>query len=148
MCIRDRNHVDVSLGVAEELPYADGFFDLLISNNGLNNVQGPERAFSECGRVCKSGAQMVLTFNLPETMHEFYDAFEKTLQSRGVADAVASMQEHINEKRPSLAQVEEWLAKSGFVVADIQHDEFQLRFLNAQAMFHHHFIKYLSLIHI
>lgn len=135
-------NVEITVGAAEALPYDDGFFDLLVSNNGLNNVQNADQAFAECGRVCKSNAQLVLTFNLPNSMWQFYELFEELLGRRGLDQAVTAMHAHIHEKRPTMAEVEEWLAKSGFNVTSVQHDEFSLRFLDSQAMFHHHFIKY------
>ena len=65
---------------AEKLPFEDSFFDLIISNNGINNVKDIPAVFNECSRVCKNGAQFVFTFNLDKTMIEFYDIYEKVLK--------------------------------------------------------------------
>src|SRR5262245_58156245 len=62
--------------VAERLPLGDARVDLVVSNNGLNNVEDPARALAECRRVSKAGAQLVLTQNLPDTMRAFYDEYE------------------------------------------------------------------------
>src|SRR5262245_52404989 len=57
---------------AETLPFDSASFDLLVSNNGTNNVDDEARTYAELARVAKPGAQMVLTMNLPGTMLEFY----------------------------------------------------------------------------
>ena len=33
--------LEVVHGVAEEMPFGDGCFDLIVSNNGINNVDDP-----------------------------------------------------------------------------------------------------------
>jgi ubiquinone/menaquinone biosynthesis C-methylase UbiE len=42
-------------GVGERLPLRDRCVDLIVSNNGLNNVQDPAAALAECHRVCRRG---------------------------------------------------------------------------------------------
>ncbi len=135
-------NVEVSTDSCEAMPFDDGFFDLLLSNNGITNVQDIERSFAECGRVARHGAQFVITFNLPETMIEFYDAFQAVLERHSLPGAVTKMQQHIQGKRPTVRQVESWLRASGFEVASTHKDSFHLRYLDAPAMFNHHFIKY------
>jgi ubiquinone/menaquinone biosynthesis C-methylase UbiE len=43
----DITNVKVIKGVAENLPFDDSFFDLIVSNNGINNVQNIEAVLSE-----------------------------------------------------------------------------------------------------
>lgn len=135
-------NVRVSTDSAEAMPFDDSFFDLLVSNNGINNVQDIEKSLSECCRVCRRGAQFVLTFNLPESMIEFYTDFQSVLARHDLRDSVIAMQEHIQKKRPSVSRVEFLLKTSGFEIVSTRQDSFNLRYLNAEAMFHHHFIKY------
>lgn len=135
-------NVEVSTHAAESMPFEDGFFDLLISNNGINNVQDVEKSLSECHRVSRCGAQFVLTFNLPDSMIEFYTAFQSVLERRGLDEFVVKMREHIEKKRPTASQVEAWLKDAGFEVIRTPQDSFHLRYLDAEAMFNHHFIKY------
>ena len=54
---RGLSNVEVVLGKAEELPFPDGTFDLVVSNNGLNNVADPRRALAECARASREGAE-------------------------------------------------------------------------------------------
>ena len=42
-------NVKIITGHAEDLPFEDGFFDLVISNNGINNVSDFEKAINEIG---------------------------------------------------------------------------------------------------
>jgi len=69
--VYDIGNVGIIKGVAEDMPLQDNFFDLIVSNNGINNVQNVEQALSECYRVSKPGAQMVLTMNLDQTIAAF-----------------------------------------------------------------------------
>ncbi len=135
-------NVKVSTHAAEAMPFESEFFDLLVSNNGINNVENIEETLAECCRVSRQGAQFVLTFNLPESMIEFYRAVQSVLEHHGLRDNVVKMQEHIQRKRPTVSQIETWLTTAGFEIEVIQQDNFQLRYLDAEAMFNHHFIKY------
>ena len=71
---------------AEELPFEDNFFNLVVSNNGVNNVEDPSGVFKECFRVCKPGAQFLFTVNLPGSMLEFYDVFEAVLKESALCE--------------------------------------------------------------
>lgn len=44
-----------TLGAAESLPFADRSFDLVFTNNVLEHLEDPERAFSEVARVLRPG---------------------------------------------------------------------------------------------
>ena len=63
-------------GCAEKIPMTDNCISLIVSNNGINNVQNLEQVFSECRRIAEAGAQFTATVNLDGTMHEFYEIFE------------------------------------------------------------------------
>ena len=56
---------------AERLPFEEGRFDLIVSNNGLNNVADPAVVLAECHRTSRRGAQLVMTWNLPASMALF-----------------------------------------------------------------------------
>ncbi len=72
-------NAEVIEGTAEDIPFEDEYFDLIISNNGTNNVDDLEKTYSECSRVAKSGAQFVMTVNLQDTMIEFYNMYETVI---------------------------------------------------------------------
>lgn len=135
-------NIELAEGIAESIPFADSYFDLIISNNGLNNVENLEKAISECGRVCKQGGQFVFTLNLDESMREFYDAFGTTLANNGLSSEIEQMKAHISQKRPPIDLLKKLVGKSGFEIEKIHYEKFYLKFVDAQSMFNHSFIKY------
>lgn len=128
--------------VAEKLPFANNLFDLVVSNNGINNVDNLEQTLNECYRVSKSNAQFAVTLNLEETMIEFYNVFENVLKSNGLHDEIIKMKNHIYSKRKPLEEIKLLLTRAGFKVKTIYHDNFKMKFLNAKTMFNHSLIKY------
>lgn len=143
----DISNVEIINGDAEQLPFENDYFDLVISNNGLNNVGNEELALAECHRVSKPGAQLVVTFNLPHTMTEFYDAFELVLKAHGMAEETERMHEHIFEKRKPVEFYVDLLKKTGFGIRTINVDGFKYRFNDASAFMSHHFIRHAFLPH-
>jgi len=135
-------NAEVFLGVAEGMPFRDGGFDLIVSNNGVNNVQNMEITFQECGRVAKPGAQMVLTLNLERTMFEFYDVFIEVLKERHLENETEKTHQHIVAKRRPLDEIRNMLAKAGFTVRNEIHDAFRLRYADGTAMLNHSTIRF------
>ena len=138
----DIEKVEVIRGVGEHLPFVDNFFDLIVSNNGINNVQDIRQTLAECHRVAKPGAQFVMTANLEDTMIEFYTVLEETLAASGLLENIIKMKDHIYSKRKPLEKMKSFLGKAGFRIKSIQQDRFRMSFLNATAMFNHSLIKY------
>ena len=128
-------------GRAETLPFGSGSLDLLVSNNGTNNVDDEARAYAELARVAKPGAQLVLTMNLPGTMLEFYSTLERVLNELGLVASVVRMREHIHEKRKPLDHLERVLQGAGFDLEAIHEDVFVLRFLDGATMLQHSLIR-------
>ncbi|NTU43540.1 MAG: methyltransferase domain-containing protein [Nitrospirales bacterium] len=56
----EMNHVCLSLGDAEALPYPDSSFDAVILNLIVSVVDRPERTMSEAARVLKSGGKVLV----------------------------------------------------------------------------------------
>lgn len=129
-------------GVAEKLPFEDNYFDLLVSNNGLNNVEDLKISLSECKRVSKSGAQFVITFNLENTMMEFYNVFENVMRDNNLTNEIQKMKKQIYSKRKPLAEIESMLKESGFGINSIQHKSFKMDYLDGTTMLNHYMIKY------
>jgi hypothetical protein len=128
--------------LAERMPFSDCRFDLIVSNNGVNNVQNMAQTFRECRRVAKPGAQMVLTLNLDQTMKEFYDVFIQVLKERGLMDEIEKTRLHIYAKRRPLDEIRRMLDESGFFVRKVIHDTFRFRYADGTAMPNHGMIKY------
>lgn len=138
----DLKNVKAIKGVAEELPFDDNFFDLIVSNNGINNVEDMQKSLNECSRVSKPDAQFTITLNLKDTMIEFYNLFEETLIKNKLVEEVKKMQQHIHSKRKPLEEIKKSLNEAGFKIKSIKEESFKLRFLDGAAMFNHSLIKY------
>ena len=132
----------VTKNVAERLPFKNNSFDLVVSNNGINNVQDIKQTLSECYRVSNPGAQFLITMNLENSMIEFYNAFEETLTENNLHDEVVKMEEQIYSKRKPVNEMKSLFENSGFKVKNVFEESFSLRFLNSSAMFNHSLIKY------
>lgn len=128
-------------GVAENIPFEDEFFDLITSNNGLNNVQDLRRTLEECHRVLKPGGQLVFTVNLPHTMVEFYSLFEETLAELGLEREKQQMHLHIERLRKPVEYLKELVLSVNLEIRSIQLDGFKFRFASVAAMFEHHLIR-------
>ena len=128
-------------GVAERLPLGDAAVDLVVSNNGLNNVQDLRAALRECARVTRGGGQLVFTMNLPRTMRAFYDVLEAALADRGLAAALPGVEAHIRARRPPVEEIEDSVRAAGFEIAGRTDDAFALRFASAAALFSHWLIR-------
>jgi arsenite methyltransferase len=135
-------NVEVIKGVAERLPFADNSFDLIVSNNGINNVQDIVQTLSECYRTARLGAQFLMTANLEDSMIEFYAVLEETLAANGMDENITRMKDHIYSKRKPLKEMENMLESAGFKIKSVHQDSFRMNFLDATAMFNHSLIKY------
>jgi len=135
------NNIEMIVGKAESLNFDNNYFDLIVSNNGTNNVENEEMVFDEIARVGKKGAQLVLTVNLPETMKEFYQVFEKVLAEENKTIEIEKLKDHIFSKRKSLSHTENLVEKVGFEIKTAFEDSFKLRFTNGSAMLNHFLIK-------
>lgn len=122
-----------------ELPPAS--MDLIVSNNGLNNVADLPQALAVCARLARPRAQLVFTANLPGTMAGFYDALGRALENAGVADAQERIAEHIRARRRPVEELVELTRAAGFEVENAGLHGFQWRFASAEALFAHHFIR-------
>ncbi|MGD9902198.1 MAG: class I SAM-dependent methyltransferase [Vicinamibacterales bacterium] len=58
--------VDYRIGDAEQLPFADGAFDAVISTYGVMFVSRPEAAAAEMARVVRPGGRLALTTWTPD----------------------------------------------------------------------------------
>ncbi len=134
-------------GVAESLPFPDAGFDLIISNNGLNNVADARKALSECFRVSKPGCQLVATMNLPETMTEFYGEFRAHLRAKGLERILPAVEAHISGKRKTVSEIQCLIAEAGFHPFNTTTGSFSWRFVDFSAFLNHWSVNALFLPH-
>jgi ubiquinone/menaquinone biosynthesis C-methylase UbiE len=122
-----------------ELPAA--CFDLIVSNNGLNNVADLPQALAVCARMARPRAQLVFTANLPGTMAGFYEVLGRALDEAGVADGQRRIEEHIRARRRPVEELVALTSAAGFEIEEVSRHAFQWRFASAEALFRHHFIR-------
>ena len=139
--LREAGNAFAIKGKGESIPFREGFFDLVVSNNGLNNVEDQDQVLKECFRVCKPGAQMVLTMNLPHTMTEFYEALREVLQNLDLQECIKAMEAHILLKRKPVSYLANLIGENGFQIKSVQPDGFKYRFTTARAFYDHYLIR-------
>jgi len=54
---------------------------------------------------------------------------------------IALMRQHIYQKRRPLDEITSMLRKHGFVIKDLEHDQFNYKFTDGTAMLNHYFIR-------
>ena len=136
---RATTNVTLHEGTASAMPFANGMFDLIVSNLGVNNFEDRAAAVRECRRVARNGATLALTTNLQGHMHELYEVFEEVLGSDG-HDARRRLRDHV-EHRATVADVRALLDSGGFAVTRVVERASLMRFADGTALLNHHFIK-------
>lgn len=134
-------NIRIIQGMAEALPLGDGSVDLIVSNNGLNNVSDLDRVLAECSRVIRTGGQFVITVNLDRTMIEFYQEFAQVLSDMKMQGELERMHDHIRAKRRPLQEILSKLEENGFSIKDLKENQFNYRFASGTAMLNHFFIR-------
>ncbi|MFZ0281339.1 MAG: class I SAM-dependent methyltransferase [Bacteroidales bacterium] len=134
-------NIKIIEGVAESIPLKDNSVDLIVSNNGINNVRDINQAISECSRIIKTGGQFVQTMNLDKSMFEFYGELEKALSELKMNTEITLMHKHIREKRPPLDDMISLVQNHGFLIKDLEHDQFNYKFSDGTSMLNHYFIR-------
>jgi len=131
-------NVSMHQGSATSMPFADGAFDLIVSNLGVNNFDDRAAAIRECRRVSRPGATFALTTNLQGHMRELYAALADALE--GDAKALRRLDEHVKH-RATVPDVKRLLEEHRFEVRRVVEREGTMRFADGTALMNHHFIK-------
>jgi arsenite methyltransferase len=129
-------NVELLAADAAHLPFPDQEYDLIVSHLGINNFDDPEAALTECFRVAKPGATLVLTTNPSGHMREFYSLFREVLLELG-RPAYLERLERNEAHRGTRVSLVGMLQAAGFGVIRVQEDGFDLRYLDGTALFHH-----------
>jgi ubiquinone/menaquinone biosynthesis C-methylase UbiE len=141
MEIYNVKNVELIIGNAENLQFEDDFFDLIVSNNGINNVEDIKKVLNECNRTSKVNSQFVFSMNLEDTMKEFYEIYKRVLSENNLKEESEQVNQHIFERRKPVDIMELYLKESGYAVKNIQYDKFFLSYLDGTTMFRHFFIR-------
>jgi len=134
-------NIKIIEGVAESIPLDNNSIDLIVSNNGINNVRDIDKVISECSRIIKPNGQFVQTMNLDKSMIEFYEQFELVLSELKLNKEIELMHQHIYQKRRPLDEIITLLQKHGFIIKDLIQDRFNYKFTDGTAMLNHYFIR-------
>ncbi len=135
------NNVRLIKGIAESVPLDNDSVDLIVSNNGINNVSDMDKVISECSRISRTGGQFIQTMNLDKSMFEFYTVMEGVLADLNLKSEIELMRQHIYQKRRPLDEIISMIQKHGFIIKDLEHDQFNYKFTDGTAMFNHYFIR-------
>ncbi|MDR2572069.1 MAG: class I SAM-dependent methyltransferase [Oscillospiraceae bacterium] len=126
---------------ALDTTFQDDYFDYVISNNCLNNIDDYDVALNECYRVLKPGGRIIQIFNLPESLQEFYDVFKTLLVEKGMSLEVEALYNHIHQKRKSTENTIKATEQVGFKVVDISEHCFPWRFNNGTSLLNYSFVQ-------
>jgi arsenite methyltransferase len=134
-------NIEIIRGFAEEIYIEDNSVDLIVSNNGLNNVEDLAKALKECSRVMKRGGQFIQTLNLNDSLIEFYSVMEKVLVDEQMEAVIPKLREQINSKRKPLDEITNLIENNNFTIEKVINDQFEYRFVDGTAMLNHFFIR-------
>ena len=134
-------NVEIITGVAENIPIPDNSIDLIISNNGLNNVDDLTKVLNECSRISKLGSQLIFTYNTDKTMIEFYSVFEDVLREKNMINEIKLMKGHIHKKRKPVEEFVRLLNNNGYIINEISPEKFNYKLVDASAMLNHFLIR-------
>lgn len=139
--INSLKNVKVIEGAAENIPFTDNFFDLIVSNNGINNVADMKRVFGECYRSTKRGGQLLFTVNLDKTFMEFYNIFQNVLEEKNMHEEIGKLKEHIYQKRKPVEEIIDLIHNTGYTINSLVHYSFSYSFADAKTLFNYPMIK-------
>jgi arsenite methyltransferase len=118
---------------AEEMSFDDAFFDMIVSNNGLNNVQDIEHSFRNCSRFANKGCRFIFTMNLPGTMNIFYEQFRNAVGNLPLSGLDKEIDSHVYSKRKPLTYLENITEKNGFKILKKIEKSFSMNYLDGAA---------------
>ncbi|HMF57677.1 MAG TPA: class I SAM-dependent methyltransferase [Pyrinomonadaceae bacterium] len=134
--VYDLSNVQILEADGARQPFPDSEFDLIVSNLGINNFADPEAVLSECWRVAKPGARIILTTNIKGHYKEFYEVFREILEASGRTESLEKLGAN-EDHRGTKQQACELLQRTGWSVGRIIEDSFEMRFLDGTALFNH-----------
>ncbi|MBW2732470.1 MAG: class I SAM-dependent methyltransferase [Deltaproteobacteria bacterium] len=128
-----------------KLGFADGVYDLTVSNLGLLEVDNPQKTLQDFARVTKPGGQVVVTLPLAGTFSELHDIFREVLVKGDKHETLVRLEEHISQT-PGPDEAACWLENAGLQDVEVEVDEFKLLFRSSREFFFAPVIEYGPLV--
>lgn len=137
------NDFDIAeyVNVSDECSIWSAPFGLKLLDYGINNVSDINQVISECSRIIKSDGQFIQTMNLDKSMFEFYGELENVLSELNMSKEIMLMRQHIYKKRRPIDEMIAMIQHNGFIIKDLEYDQFNYKFSNGTAMLNHYFIR-------
>ena len=117
-----------------------GSVDVIVSNLGINNFDDPAGVLSQCARVARPGAVLLVTTNLVGHMAEFYDVYRTVLTDLGHTARLGALEAHVAH-RGTVDSVSALIGRAGFAIESVSTSSFTMRFADGSSLLRHHFIR-------
>ena len=115
------------------LSFADGVYDLVLCNLGLNEMPSAATALSDFARVTKIGGEVRCTLPLAGTWGEFHDIYREVLVKHDRHDALDRLDAHL-ASYPTIEACTAWLRAAG-LEPRVEVEEFTLLFKSSREFF-------------
>ena len=133
-------NVTIVEGSAENMPFANNNFDLIVSNLGLNNFENPTLVIQECKRVLKPKGKIAITTNLDGHWKEFYKVFEGVLVQMGKEFLLPKLNDH-QAHRGTVESISYLFTENGFTAPKVILDTIEMKYTDGSAFLNHYFVK-------
>ena len=129
-------NVEIVKADASKMPFGDEYFDLIVSNLGINNFQDPRQVLNECYRVLKPNAEMLITTNTVGHMKLFYSVYREVLKTTG-RSALLPQLERQEAHRKTADEIITMFQIAGFHIVNTIDDNLRLRYLDGTSFLRH-----------
>ena len=136
----EQHQVMLTLTDGLRYPFADGAFDLLVCNLGVNNFDNPDASVAEWGRVVRPGGRVAMTSNLVGHMREFYSIFRPLLLELDNPEYLEQLAKN-EAHRGTADEHRRQLENAGFEIESSVESQFTLRYLDGTALFSHPLVR-------
>lgn len=80
--------------IGEELPFEDGAFDVVLSDNVVDHAEGPVRIIEELARVLKPGGLLYFTVNIHHPVYDLVSRAHGLWNSMGIRFEIGPFADH------------------------------------------------------
>jgi ubiquinone/menaquinone biosynthesis C-methylase UbiE len=127
--------------IGEKLLFADGVFDVALSNLGLMDAPDPRLTLRELTRVVKPSGLVAVTLPLRGSFGEFYDIFHEVLVRAEKTEVLARLEQFI-ALAPEPEEATEWMRSAGLRAIEVEVEVFTLLFKSSREFFYAPVIEY------